>query len=114
MMYKLYLAASEHINDVYEEIHSLRARYYQMGMVFGVLPSTLDDIKEKSGRNTEHALVCVIREWLAGIGYRNRSWWEVVVAVNKKAGGNDHLLAKQIADRHPPGIDRKASSKVLG
>lgn len=89
---------------MYREIHPLRTRYYQIGVEFDIPTATLDSIKEICGQNLEHALISVIKEWLAGVGpHRNRSWWELVRAVDDPVGGNNHVLAKKIAARHPAG-----------
>jgi hypothetical protein len=81
------------------------ARFYPLGGALGLSASTLNKIRNDSPHDSEIALVQVINTWLAQQFNTERfgapSWRKLVCAVASPAGGNNHLLAKEIAEDHP-------------
>ncbi|CAI8022598.1 hypothetical protein GBAR_LOCUS13255 [Geodia barretti] len=77
--------------------NSVAARWYQMGVVMGVLPSDLEIIRESPeyhGAGEREA--GMLKAWLER-GSLPRTWQVVVDAVEDRAGGNHKVLAKKIA-----------------
>ena len=81
------------------------ARFYSLGCALGLPASTLDKIRNDNPHDSEIALVQVINTWLARKFNTERfgapSWRKLVNALAEPAGGNDHFLAKKIAEDHP-------------
>ena len=91
--------------DVKRAIKKVAARFYSVGSALGLLASTLDKIQNDNPHDSEQALVQVINMWLARQFNTARfgapSWRKLVYAVASPAGGNNHLLANEIAEDHP-------------
>ena len=83
----------------------MAARFYFLGSALGLPASTLDKIRNDNPHDSELALLQVINTWLAQQFNTERfgapSWRKLVCAVASPAGGNNHLLANEIADDHP-------------
>ena len=84
---------------------SVAANSRLFGGALGLLSSTLDRIHKDNPHDSREALGQVIDTWLAQQYDTKRlgapSWRKLVGAVASPAGGNDHLLAKKIAEDHP-------------
>ena len=84
---------------------SVAANYRLFGGALGLAAPTLDRIFKDNPHDSREALGQVIDTWLAQ-GYDTDrygmpSWRKLVNAVASPAGGNNHLLAKKIAEDHP-------------
>ena len=83
----------------------LAAKFRSLGCALGLLASTLDKIQADNPHDTGKALEQVINTWLAQQYTTERfgepSWRRLVIAVDSPAGGNNHRLAKKIAEDHP-------------
>ena len=84
---------------------SVAANSRLFGSALGLAAPTLDRILKDNQRDSREALGQVIDTWLAQ-GYDTDrygmpSWRKLVNAVASPAGGNNHLLAKKIAEDHP-------------
>ena len=83
----------------------LAANFHCLGCALGLRVSTLKEIKTNNPSDVRKALGEVINTWLAQQYTTERfgepSWRRLVSAVASPAGGNDHLLAKTIAEDHP-------------
>ena len=90
--------------DVKSAVMDVAARYYFFGGALGLSPTKLAQIREDN-RNSEQALSQVINVWLKQCFNVERfglpSWRMLVVAVDSRAGGGNHALAKKIAYAHP-------------
>ena len=90
--------------DVREALMSLAAKYRSVGMSLGLSADDLDAIHLKSLGVPKQALSEVISTWIKQeynvSRFGHPSWRGVVRAVDLKAGGCDHLLAKKIASEH--------------
>jgi hypothetical protein len=86
--------------DVKCAIEKVAARFYPVGGALGLPASTLDKIRNENPHDSEIALVQVTNTWLAQ-RFEAPSWRKLVCAVASPAGGNNYLLAKEIAVEHP-------------
>lgn len=91
--------------DVKCAIVNIAARFYSVGCALGLPASILDKIQNDNPRDSEKALMQVINMWLAQNFNAKRfgapSWRTLVNALAEPAGGNDSLLAKEVAEDHP-------------
>lgn len=89
---------------------SIKLVYYSLGRSLRLQLSDLKAIREACTNefDTEQALEDVLLLWLQqkyDVGRFGQPTWKMLVeAVDKKSGGNNHDLAKQIASNHPKGI----------
>ena len=99
----MYDCASSHVlssmntdyTEVMEEISSLTAKYYPLGVELGVPPGELDKLKiQYAACNIDQAFTDMVLLWLRGKS--TRTWQALVTAVDKF----DHGLAMTIAGRH--------------
>ena len=90
-----------------QEISSLAANYYVLGMALGLKVSALDKIKSENPKNCDEALRAVIKKWLSRADIvRDKqsvipSWKSLVIAVADSTGGANPALANRIAANHP-------------
>ena len=98
------------VTDVHEEVLSLKSVYFPLGQC---LRLSDDDLKaiHKSYPDTDQALREVLLLWLRQKykvdKYGKPTWRILVQAVDKKTGGDNHELAKQIASSHLAGKSAK-------
>ena len=102
----LVIIAEMNFREVYEEVINLKACFYQLGIMLDLPVYQLNAIKMQS-RYTDEGLGNVIQAWLSGGTYGKQghppptpTWRKLVEAVDAEAGGNNHTLAKNIAQRH--------------
>ena len=104
----MYFVDEDNLSDVIEEVITIKSLYYELGRSLRLKISELDRVRDKSSSNgDEKALQDVLLLWL------NRNfnvekfgpptWRMLVEAVDKKTGGDNHELAKDIASGHPAG-----------
>ena len=92
---------------VIEEVISIQSLYYSVGRSLGLRISDLKSIRDgyPSPSDSGQALEDVLLLWLDQKYNVERfgppTWRMLVEAVDKKTGGNNHELAKEIASRHP-------------
>ena len=87
--------------DVLEEVISIQSRFYALGRSLRLDISKLRAIRD-SGSSESDALEDVLLLWLdKKYEVGPPTWRMLVVAVDKKTGGDDHELAEKIASRHP-------------
>ena len=107
-LYAHYDLGEGDLSDVFEEVVSLQALYYQLGRSLRLKISDLRAIR-KGESDFELALEDVLLLWLQQKyvdveRFGPPTWRMLVEAVDKKTGGNNHELAKRIASNHPTGI----------
>ena len=89
-------------------VESIKILYFELGRSLKLKNDDLKDIREKYPTDAETALNDVLLLWLRQKYNVDRfghpSWRMLVIAVDKKTGGNNHELAKEIASNHPAGI----------
>ena len=107
--YNIYPSKSVHIaegdfREVYCELVSIKARYYQLGIVLGLPPGELEAIRKIHSQDTEQALIQVLLLWLRQQYDTEKcgcpTWQRLREAVDSPAGGNNHTLAEKIAEKH--------------
>ena len=97
------------LSDVMEEVISIRSNFYALGRSLRLETQDLKAIRDTHSNeaNSERALEDVLLLWLDqgydAEKYGRPTWRMLVTAVDKETGGNDHELAKKIADQHPAG-----------
>ena len=93
-----------------EEVLIIKSVYYSLGRSLRLEIADLKAIRETypSESDAEQALEDVLLLWLHqkyNVGrFGSPTWRMLVEAVDKKSGGNNHELAKEIASNHPAGI----------
>ena len=96
--------------DVLEEVHFIKSAYLPLGQWLRLTNDDLKDIREAYPDESmaNQALKDVLLLWLNQKYKVERfgppTWRMLVEAVDKKTGGNNHELAKQIASNHPIGM----------
>ena len=88
-----------------KEVIKVKTRYKTFGMILGIGISELDAIQRTNVFDLEDALVAVVVTWLRQRydveKYGHPTWRRIVAAIDNEAGGNNHALAKRIANNHP-------------
>ena len=94
--------------DVKSAVMAVAAKYRSFGGALGLRASELDKIHRDS-HGSEEALDKVVDMWIAQSynikRFSHPSWRALVKTVESPAGGNNHLLARNIASKHP-GVER--------
>ena len=94
-----------------EEVLDIKSMWFDLGRSLRLRNDDLEDISKKypneSDRDAKRALNDVLLLWLKKQYNVERfgppTWRMLVEAVNKRSGGNNQELAKQIALNHPAG-----------
>ena len=95
--------------DVKEEVLSIQSLYYPLGQSLRLDIADLRSICDAypSESDTERALEDVLLLWLDKKYNTDKfglpTWRQLVEAVDREGGGNNHQLAKEIASKHPAG-----------
>lgn len=87
------------------EVVNIQSRYYLFGIELGLPLREMEVIKKELQLDIPQAFTAVLTRWLRQSydvkKYGPPIWRRLVEAVDIPAGGNDHALAKRIADHHP-------------
>ena len=87
---------------MYQELITIKAKYYELGIMLGLRPGDLDAIHREN--DIDRALTKIILMWLQQNydvhKHGPTTWRNLVKAVDDPAGGNNHALAMSIADKH--------------
>ena len=107
LLWLIGITAEEDFRDVYREVISLKAHYYTFGIELGLPAQELDAIRTAFYQNIDQAFTEVLLVWLRHRykveKYGPPTWRRLVEAVDSRAGGNNHALAKAVASKYPPG-----------
>ena len=99
-MISISFAGERDLCHVYRELISIKANYYQLGIVLGLPPGELSSIR-KGAQDIEQAFSEVLVAWLKNVGVLGPpTWRRLVEAVDSPAGGNHPALAMSIAKKH--------------
>ena len=83
----------------------MAARFRSFGCALGLTADTLDKIRADNPHDSLNAMEKVIDTWLAQQYNTKRfgvpCWRKLVSMMALPAGGNNHLLASEIAKFHP-------------
>ena len=110
---KLRLLASKsdkgNLCDVMEEVISIKSKFYDLGRSLRLdtcdLKAICDEHPNESdlGRALQDVLLLWLDQKYDAKKHGRPTWRMLVTAVDKETGGNNHELAKKIADQHPAG-----------
>ena len=95
--------------DVMEEVISIQSKFYDLGRSLRLKIRDLKGVRDAypnesdSGRALEDVLLLWLDQKYDAEKYGRPTWRMLVTAVDKETGGNNHELAKKIADQHPAG-----------
>ena len=107
MIHSYYYTEEGHLSDVMEEVLDIKSVYFALGRSLRLRNDDLEAIRKKYESDHERALNDVLLLWLKREynveSFGPPTWRMLVEAVNKKSGGNNYELAKQIALSHPAG-----------
>ena len=108
----LYNIGEDDLPEVLEEVHLIQSAYFPLGKWLRLSNDDLKAIREAYPDESmaDQALNYVLLLWLHQKykveKFGPPTWRMLVVAVDKKTGGNNHELAKEIASNHPTGVSR--------
>ena len=94
-----------------EDVVDIKSMWFALGRSLRLRNNDIGTIRNKYPNESDHeqALNDVLLLWLKKEYNVERfgppTWRMLVEAVNKKTGGDNHKLAKQIALNHPAGIE---------
>lgn len=90
---------------MYREVVNIQSSYYQFGIELGLPLREMEAIKKAFQLDIAQAFTEVLTIWLRHRynieKYGPPTWRRLVEAVDSPAGGNNHALAKTIAEHHP-------------
>ena len=90
---------------MYREVISIQSNYYQFGIELGLPLQEMDAIQRAFRQDIPQAFTEVLKVFLKHRynveKYGPPTWRKLVEAVDSPAGGNNHSLAKKIAEHHP-------------
>ena len=93
--------------EVVEAVLPIKSVYFALGQSLRLRATDLRSIKEKYPNESDdrQALSDILELWLQKKykfeKFGTPTWRMLVEAVDRKAGGNNHDLAKEIASHHP-------------
>ena len=101
------ISAEDNFREVYLEAMGVNFCYYQFGVYLGLPQRELEAIRTAFSTNINQAFIEVLLVWLkrrySAEKYGPPTWRKLVEAVDNPAAGNNHALAKTIAEHHPMG-----------
>ena len=90
---------------MYREVLSIQSNYYQFGIELGLPLREMDAVQKAFRQDMPQAFAEVLKIFLKHRynvqKYGPPTWRKLVEAVDSPAGGNNHALAKIIAEHHP-------------
>ena len=94
----------DNFREVSSEVIGIRSNYYQFGIQLGLHPQEMDAVQKAFWRDIPQAFMEVLKIFLKHCynieKYGPPTWRKLVEAVDSPAGGDNHALAKKIAERH--------------
>ena len=78
---------------LYQKLFCVRARWYSVGLNFGLLPSTLDALEQKHRGDPERCIAAVCEKW---IDTKPEATWDDVLEMLESPSLDEKRLAKQI------------------
>ena len=95
--------AEDDLREIYHELWTIKANYYQLGIELGLPPGELQTIKQENSQNIAQAFTEVLLRWLKGhynVGrYGRPTWQRLKEAVGSPSGGSNAALAEKIAKK---------------
>jgi hypothetical protein len=91
--------------EVYREVVSIQSNYYQFGIELGLPLREMNAVQKAFRQDIPQAFIEVLQIFLNHRynieKYGPPTWRKLVGAVDSPAGGNNHALAKKMAEHHP-------------
>ena len=98
-------AVEDNFREVYREVVSIQSNYYQFGIELGLPLREMDAVQKAFRQDIPQACIEVLKVFLKHRydveKYGPPTWRKLVEAVDSPAGGNNHSLAKKLAEHHP-------------
>ena len=102
----MFILDEDDLSKIFEEILSIESRFYSLGRSLNLKIADLRKIRDEHSSESD-ALEDVLLLWLNqkyDVKKHGPPTWRMLVeAVDKKSGGDNHELAKQIAINHQAG-----------
>ena len=99
------VSAEDNFREVLVEAAGVHFCYYQFGVYLGLPQRELEAIRTAFSSNVNQAFIEMLLVWLRHRyniqKYGPPTWRRLVEAVDHPIGGNNHALAKTIAEHHP-------------
>ncbi len=96
--------AEDDFREVYAELWTIKANYYQLGIMLGLPPGELQTIRQANCQNIAQAFTEVLLAWLRQQynveRYGLPTWQRLMEAVASPSGGSNCTLAEKIAENH--------------
>ena len=90
---------------VHSEVIGIKANYYEFGIQLGLPLREIDSVRKAFREDISQAFIEVLQIFLKHRyniqEHGPPTWRKLVEAVDSRAGGNNHSLAKKIAKDHP-------------
>ena len=89
---------------MYDEVRPVSSKWFQFCCCLGILASRLDAINRTQNGDCDLCLFNGLKEWLQR-NYNTEkhgspTWRKLVAAVDNSSGGNNHVLAQEVAKKH--------------
>ena len=85
----------DHIPFLFRRLHRLTAKWEGFSVQLGVPVTQLENIKQ-NGTSADQCFALALWEWLKGCN--NVSWRRLITAIFSPAGGENQVLAGEIAE----------------
>ena len=90
---------------MFSAVYNCRAKWHNLCLILGVSNDDLSAIKNDQSDSSDDCLREGLDRWLRGGDYDTKkhgrpTWRSLVEAVANPAGGDDHALAMDIAEKH--------------
>ena len=95
-----HVAAEDDFHEVYHELESIKARYYQLGIALGLPPGELEAIRKAHSQDMEVALTQVLLLWLRQQYNIEKFGCPTWQRLREAVDGENHTLAEKIAEKH--------------
>ena len=92
-------AGLDHLRQLRVAVCSLSARWYNIGICFGIPTSKLEEFRSKYRGDPDRCLTCVLAEWVSNCNpqYAPPTWRKLVISVASRVGADNPALARRIA-----------------
>ena len=86
---------------------NVSARWYNIGIHFGLSINTLDEIKSMNRLDSDKCLTDMIAEWLKNYKQKHGcpTWRKVVIAISSQTGGDNPSEASKVAKEYKSMIE---------
>ena len=105
--------AERDLREVIREANDIKFRYHEFGICLHLPQRELQSIQMTNYSSVDRAFSEVLLVWLrhnTDERHNHPTWRRLVEAVDDPAGGNNHALAKTIAEHHRATTDSASES----